>query len=405
MTTVPAPLRIAAFRWFFAARTASFLGSSMVPVALAFAVLDISASASALGIVLAARSIPMAAFMLVGGVVSDRLSRSQVLVVSNLLTGLTQGVAAWLLISGHAEVWSLAVVEAVNGTVAAFTFPATNSVVPMIVERSDLQQANAVLGFSRHGTYILGPSVAALLVVSVGSGWAIAVDAVSFLVAAACTTRLRLPRASTGPAESMLADLREGWSAFTGLTWVWVVVAAFGVMNMLESIGFLTLGPVVARDTVGERAWGLSLSVEAVGFLLMSVVLLKVTLRHPLRIGMVAVSAMVLPMAVLGLAPSVWLLVAVSLVSGAGIEVFSIGWSTAMQEHVPNEVLSRVTSYDALGSFVAIPAGQLLAGPLAALFGERAVMVGCSVALVVVVGLALCSRSVRDLEHAPVHAP
>ncbi|MGH3360064.1 MAG: MFS transporter, partial [Nocardioidaceae bacterium] len=167
---LPAPLLSARFRWFFAGRTLSFLGSGMTPVALAFAVLDLTGSAASLGVVLAARSIPMAGFMLLGGVVSDRFSRSQVLVVSNTLTGVSQATAATLLISGHAEVWSLAVIEAVNGVVVAFTFPAMQSVVPMVVERDALQQTNALLGFSRHGMFIVGPSLAGLFVVTIGSG-------------------------------------------------------------------------------------------------------------------------------------------------------------------------------------------------------------------------------------------
>lgn len=396
---LPEPLRSARFRWFFAGRTLSFLGSSMVSVALAFAVLDISGSPAALGTVLAARSIPLATFMLVGGVVSDRFSRSAVLVVSNTLSGVTQCAAAFLLVSGNAEIWTLAVIEAVNGTVVAFTFPAMSSIVPMVVERRILQQSNALLGFSRNGMFIIGPSVAALLVVTVGSGWAIAGDGVSYLVSAYCMGRLRLPSSVRLRATSMLHDLRVGWSAFTERTWLWVVVVAFGLLNMIHAGVIFTLGPVIAKRTFGEAGWGAVLSAQSVGFLLMSLVLMKVALRFPLRAGMIGMLSLAVPMLLLGLAPVLIPLVALSFVAGAGTEVFGIGWQTAMHEHVPNDVLSRVSAYDALGSIVAVPVGQLVAGPLAAVFGPREVAVVGGALYALIASATLLSSSVRGLEH------
>ena len=402
---VPQPLRSAQFRWFFAGRTLSFLGSAMAPVALAFAVLDLSSSAAALGIVLAARSIPMAALLLVGGVVSDRFSRSQILVVSNTLTGLSQGLAAFLLISGNAEVWSLAVIEAVNGVVVAFTFPAMQSVVPMIIDHDDLQQTNAILSFSRQGMFIVGPSLAGVCVVTVGSGWAIAVDAAAYTLSAFCMSRLRLRAVERDDEPSMLADLREGWSVFTSMQWVWVVVAAFGVLNMIHAGVIFTLGPVIAEDTIGEDAWGLVLSAESVGFLVTTLILMKMRLRYPLRAGMIGIATLALPMFALGLAPSTIPLVILMFVAGTGGEVFGIGWTTAMHENVPNELQSRLWSYDAFGSFVAIPVGQLLVGPLATLFSARAVAVGAAVVYLCVALGSLLSPQVRGLRRGVVVSP
>lgn len=395
----PAPLRSAAFRWFFAGRTMSFLGSAMTPVALAFAVLDLTGSAASLGIVLAARSIPMAGFMLVGGVVSDRFSRSQVLVVSNTLTGLSQATAATLLITGTAEVWSLAMIEAVNGVVVAFTFPAMQSVVPMVVERETLQQTNALLGFSRHGMFIVGPSLAGLFVVTVGSGWAIAIDAGLYLGSAFCMSRLHLAAVERDESGSMVSDLREGWSTFVSMQWVWVVVVAFGLLNMLHAGVIFTLGPVIAKDTIGEGAWGAILSAEAVGFLLTTLILMRLTLRYPLRAGMLGVLTLGFPMLVLGISPTVWPLVMLMFVAGVGGEVFGIGWTTAMHRHVPERLQSRLWSYDAFGSFVALPVGQLLAGPLAEVFGARSVATVGGIAYVTIALLTLLSRDVRRLSN------
>jgi MFS family permease len=397
-----APLRGAPFRWFFVGRAASLLGNAMAPIALAFAVLDLTGEASDLGLVLAARSIPMAGLMLVGGVIADRVSRSLVLQVSHLGAAVTQGAVAVLLISGGAELWMLIALEFANGTLFAFSFPALQGAIPQVTERRHLQQANAMLAFARNATMIVGPSIAGLLVVTVGSGWAIGYDAVSFVVAAYCMGRLRLPTLERAERTSMLHDLRVGWSEFTSRTWVWVVVVAFGVLNMIHAGVWFTLGPAVAKDTIGEGQWGLVISGEAVGFFVMSLILLRVSLRYPLRAGMIGVTALGLPMALLGLEPQVIALVATAFIAGAGGEVFGIGWQTAMHEHIPSDVLSRVWSYDAFGSFVALPVGQVLVGPLAALWGEREVVVG-GAAIYIALGFAtLLSKSVRNLERAVV---
>lgn len=401
------PLRHAAFRWFWAGRAVSLLGSGMAPVALAFAVLDVSDSAAVLGLVLAARSIPMVGFLLLGGVVADRFSRSTVLVWSHLTAAASQGAVALLVLTGTAEIWMIVVLEAVNGTVYAFTWPALQGTVPMLVRRESLQQANALLGFARQGAMVIGPSSAGVLVVTAGSGWALAVDALTWAVAAGCLSRLHLPAEERTASTSMLHDLRAGWGAFASRTWVWVVVAAFGAMNIVHAGAWLTLGPVIARDTIGADAWGLVLAAQGVGFLLMTLLLLRLTPRFPLRAGMIGMLGFAAPLLVLGISPGTVLLVATAALSGAGMELFGIGWETALQTHVPGELLGRVASYDALGSFVAIPVGQLLAGPLAAVVGTREVVVGGAVLYLLVVLAALGSRSVRDLEsvRAPAAQP
>ena len=110
-------------------------------------------------------------------------------------------------------------------------------------------------------------------------------------------------------------------------------------------------------------------------------------------------------MLMLGLYPQTIAVMAMALLAGAGVEVFGLGWNLAMQEHVPDEMLSRAYSYDALGSFVAIPVGQLLFGPLGAVFGiQRVILVG-GVVYVVVALLALISRSVRDLPRVSTTSP
>lgn len=396
-----APLRDQNFAWYYGARFASMLGSMMVSVALAFAVLEITDSATALGLVLAAHTIPMVVFLLFGGVIADRLPRALIMQVSGLLTAFTQGAVALLVITGTADLWMVIVLEAVNGTVSAVSFPAMAGLVPQLVPRQQLQQANVLLSMSRGGLAIVGPTVAALLVVGVGPGWALAVDACTWLLASALISRVVVPprkqRAADDPPSSMIHELREGWTVFVGHTWLWVVVVAFGVLNAVHSGAWFTLGPVLAKDTIGEKGWGYVLSAQSVGLLLMTVILLRVRFRHPLRAGMLGCAVFGAPLVMLGLDPHVLPLVAAAFLAGMGMEVFSLGWNLAMQENIDEEVLSRAYSYDALGSFVAMPVGQIIYGPLGAAFGYRNVLVASGIIYATVALATLASGSVRNL--------
>ena len=400
-----APLRNRNFGWYFASRFSNTLGSMMASIALTFAVLDLTDSASALGQVLAARTVPMVLFLLFGGVIADRFPRTLVLQLSNVLSALTQGMVAYLVITGQAELWMIIVLEVANGTVSAVSFPAMASMVPQLVRRDQLQSANALLSLSRGGLTIIGPTIGALLVVTVGAGWALAVDALTWLVAAVLMMPMKIPpRVRTAERTSTLHELREGWTLFRTTTWLWVVVLAFSALNMIHTGAWFTLGPAVAKGTIGEQGWGLVLSAESIGLVLMTVVLLRVKMRRPLLYGMVGCSLMSIPMIVLGIEPHLLLLIVCTFVAGAGIEVFSIAWNLAMQENIEDEMLSRAYSYDALGSFVAMPVGQLLYGPLGDAFGYREVLLWSGVAYAAVALLALTSRSVRTLERQPAES-
>jgi hypothetical protein len=393
-----APLREPNFRWYFAAQVVDGVGSYMAPVALAFAVLHVSDSPRALGAVLAANSIPLVVFLLVGGVIADRLPRLLVIRVGNLGAAATQGVVAALVLTGHAQLWMLIVLEACNGTLQAALFPALQGLFPQLVDKSQLQEANLLMSLSRGALRIVSPAIGAVLVVGVGPGWALAVDAVTWVVAAALLTRVRLPeRVRTTSGSSVLADLREGWDLFTGTTWFWLIVLIFGVLNAIQSGAWFTLGPVHAKATIGADGWGSLVSAESAGVLVMTLLLMRRRLARPLVSGLFGVTLLGLPMLAFGLTDHLALLLACSFAGGAGVQVFSLGWQLAMQENVPEAMLSRAYSYDALGSFVAIPVGQLAAGGFAAAFGLTHVLTAAGVLYLLLPALALGSASVRGL--------
>ena len=402
-----APLREPNFRYYYLSRLVNMIGNAMASLALAFAVLEVTDDdPAAVGYVLAAHTVPMVLLLLWGGVVADRFGRVAVLQFSNIASAVSQGIIAALVITGAAELWSLVVLSLVHGIVSGVGFPAMASMLPSVVAKEHLQPANALVSLARSGIVIIGPTLAALLVVSVGPGWALAVDAITWLVSGLLLGLVRLPavvRRSTGA--STFTELREGWSYVRRTQWLWVVVLGFSVLNAIHAGAWFTLGPARAKETIGEQGWGLVLSAEAVGLLLMTLVLLRVRLERPLLVGMIGIMALGLPIYMLGAHPHLLWLVLATFIAGAGTELFNMGWNLAMQEQVPDEMLSRAYSYDALGSFAAMPVGQVLFGPLAVAFGFTDVLVVSGAVYAVVCGLVLLSPEVRRLARAPQADP
>jgi MFS family permease len=401
-----APLRQRSFAWFFASRVVNLLGLTMAGVALSFAVLDLTGSAADLGMVLAAHTVPLVLFLLAGGVIADRWPRAVVVRVASLGTALAQGVVATLFLTGAATLPWVMALSAVTGTMSAVTFPALSAMTPQLVPRSALQQANALISLARGGMTVLGPTIGALLVVAVGPGWALAANALAWAVAAALLIPVSVPaRAATDTSSSHLAELREGWAVFRTTPWLWRVVLGFGVLNALHAGAWFTLGPAQARETIGEQGWGLVLSAESLGLVLMTLVLMRVPLQRPLLWGMGAIASFGLPLVLMGSDPVLPLLLAAAVVAGAGMEVFSMGWNLAMQENIEEHQLSRAYSYDALGSFAAMPLGQMLFGPLGEVVGYGPVLAGAGVVWVLVCGLVLTSSSVRRLPRRTAPTP
>lgn len=387
----------------FLGRLVSFLGNAMAPVALAFAVLDLTGSAGDLGLVLAARSLPTIVFLLAGGVWADRLPRHVILVVFSLVAAASQGLAAVLLLTGTAGVWQLAVLQAVNGLAAAFLFPASLGVVPQTVATGLIQPANALLRLAMNTANVLGAGLAGVVVAGFGAGWAIAFDAATFVAAAVCFGRLALPRTAAVPKAGMLRELRDGWREFRGRTWLWAIVVQFAFVNAAHSGGFLVLGPLEAkRDLGGATAWGLIVAAESAGFIAGGMFALWHRPRRPLLVATYGVLAGAPVLLALAAAAPVPVVAGAAFLAGVGFETFGVQWDTAVQHHVPAEALSRVYAYDAVGSLTFTPLGESLAGPAMAALGLGGAM-GLSAAVILAATLAVLP--VRDVRTLPRHLP
>lgn len=390
------------FRWYFLSRTVNQLGSMMTPVTLAFAVLHIDNSSEALGGVLAAQMGANVLCLLFGGVIADRFPRRAVMQLCYLAMVVIQGTMALSLATGWATVASMVVLGALSGGVSAFSMPAQQGLIPQLVPRESLQQADSLMAFVRNSCTFIGPILGTLLVVTAGPALAIALDACTFVVAATLLARVQLPPPARS-ATSILTELRDGWGEFVSRTWLWVIVLAFGVMNAIHVGGWVVVGPVVAKSdaSLGIRGWGVVVAAEAIGMLVMSLVLLRWRLRKPLVSGMLGMSLIAVPLVMLGVHPSTIALTVAAFVGGAGMQVFSTGWAVTIMEQIPAAVLSRVSSYDMLGSFVGIPVGTLLFGWLAGAIDVRTLMVLASACYAVIALATLAVPSVRHLRRLP----
>ncbi|UPL11429.1 MFS transporter [Microbacterium sufflavum] len=352
------------FRWFFLARAITMITGSMSSIALAFAVLEIDNDARSLSIVLAAFTVSNIVFVLFGGVIADRLPRALIIQSCYVVDILSIGAMAALLFTGTATVPLLAILSVVNGASTAFVLPAMQGIIPQLTTPEHLQQANAMLSFVRSAVTIGGPVIAGVVVAAAGPAWAMVVQAAGWLVAIPVLALVKLPPPAAEGGTTMFHDLRIGWHEFWSRSWLWTIVLAFMIMNAIHVGAWGVVGPYIAKndDRLGITGWGWVLSAEGVGVLLMTLLLMWVPLRRPLRYGMIGIAAFAIPLTVLGVHPGVVLLAMAAFLAGAGAEVFATGWNLAMMENVPGEKLSRVASYDMLGSFVVMPIGTLVYG-------------------------------------------
>ena len=398
------PLREREFRLLFLGRTISMAGSAMAPVALAFAVLNtLHGSATQLGIVLAARQIPTVLFLLFGGVVSDRLPRHRVMVMSNVASGASQAVAAALLLSGHASIAALAALAAVNGSSSAFFFPASTGIVPQTVPIPMLQQANATLRLSLNATNIVGASIGGLLVAATSPGWAIAFDAATYGVAALAIAAMNLPAGLRIEGSTVLDELRVGWRDFWSRPWLWAIVLQFGVVNAVENGAVQIFGPVVAKAHLGGAAgWGAVLTSTSVGLVLCGFLMLRWRPRRILFVATLAVFMLVLPLIALAIPVSLPLVMLAGFLAGFFVEIFGVLWDTAMQQEIPIDKLSRLSAYDALGSLVLTPIALAALGPIGGALGTRTTLFACAVLTIGATLPVLVVREVRTLERSAV---
>jgi MFS family permease len=364
-------LRQANFRLLFTARTISFFGSNLVPIAVAFAVLDLTGSATDVGIAFAARTLAQIATLLVGGVVADRLPRQRVMIGSELASMLVQVALAVLLLSGEATIWQLVGLQALGGAAFAFFTPASSGLVPQTVPPSLLQRANGLMSVARYSAYVFGAAAGGALVATIGSGWAIALDAATFGVSVVLLGAMRIPAAAaTMQAPNFVRELTDGWRAFTEHVWVWLITVWISLYFLISYAPFFVLGPYVAKQSMhGAAGWAVVLTGEAVGALSGAVAGGRVKLRRPLATIGLTFLVTGLQLVLLAAHAPLATIAAAAALAGFAFSFGSVVWETELQRTIEPAKLSRVSAYNWMGAMAFLPAGYAIAGPVAAAIG------------------------------------
>lgn len=395
-------LRIADFRTLLASRLVSNLGNGITPIALSFAVLDLpGGDGTSLSIVNAAHMVSLAAFMLVGGVVADRLGRCRTVGGTDILGAFVVGLGAVLIITGNANVPLLAANGFLLGALHAMWQPAFRGVMPQIVPRERLQAANAVNGVVANLTYVAGSALAGILVATIGSGWAIMIDACSFLVAGILVWRLRRLDRPVDTASSPLADLRAGWSEFVSRRWMVVTVAGFSAFFLSFEAFLGVIAPVQMKQSLGGAPdMALMMAGWGVGGFLGMILAVRLRPARPMRAAWAVMPVQAIWMLAVAVPLAPVLLFAAAVLSGAAIDLTFTFWGTVLQTQVPEEMVSRVGSFDSLGVALFGPLGLVIAGPLVDAHGASTVAVLAAVLALAASVVPLSNRGVRSVGRA-----
>ncbi|MFJ5773756.1 MFS transporter [Streptomyces sp. NPDC093094] len=382
-----------------AAAVVTNLGSHGALIAAAFAVLETGGDGGDVGLVAAARTLPLVLFLLIGGAVADRLPRHRVMVAANSLNCVSQGLFAVLVLTGEPRLWQMMLLTALGGTGQAFFSPAAEGMLMSSVDGEQASRAFAVFRMAMQGAAVGGAALGGAMVAVIGPGWVLAADAAAFAVAGAMRSFLDVghipPRE---PGGGLLADLREGWQEFAGRPWLWGIVVQFSIANAVVGAADAVYGPLVARDHLGGAGpWGLALGFFGAGTVAGALLMTRWKPRRLLLAGTLCVFPLALPSAALAVPVPVGVLCAVMFLTGVTLEVFGVSWMTALHQEIPENKLSRVSAYDWFGSVALVPLATALAGPAENAFGRTQALWGCAVSVVVVTALVLCVPEVRTL--------
>jgi MFS family permease len=391
------PLRLPAFRYLFAARAISYVGTYLAPIAVAFAVLHIGGGATALGLAFAAWTLAQVAMLAVGGVIGDRIPRRTVMIGSDIASTIVRTTMGLLLVSGHAQVWQLIALQACGGAAVAFYSPASYGLIREVVPEDQLQQANGLLAIARYASFPLGAAVGGSIIILVGTGPALLVDAGTYAASAILLSRIHVKSIAHAGA-GFIRELREGWSAFVEQTWVWVLVLYVSLYFLLTYAPFFVLGPYIANHSMdGARSWTPVVVGEGVGALLGGIAGLRWRPREPMvKTGLLLMFSAAQNL-VLAFRPETALLTVTAMGAGFAFALGSVVWDTTLQRKIAPEKLARVASYGWMGAMVFLPAGYALAGPIAMAIGLKTYLVIAAGWIVASTLFVIRLRAVREV--------
>ena len=408
------------FRLLLADRLLAPMAAAFSLVGVSFAVLAATHSTADLSYVIAAQAAPSLVFLLVGGVIADRIAPQLVIVAANVMVAAGEGAFGILVLTGHPSVWVMIALELLTGTGVALFYPASTALLPRLVPQEQMREASAISRLAMNAAMMAGAALAGASVAVFGAGWALAACGVGMLGTVPLLLSIKIapldrPGFADGArsgdparpgdrareaenAPSMLRELREGWSEFRSHTWLWSTVLQFTVVLAAWCGGFQVLGPAVAKAHLGgSAAWGLISAAEAAGLIAGGLVALRWQPGRPILFVVLSGAAIAISPLSLAMLLPLPLICVTAFVLGAAIEVMAVVWTVTMAAKIPADKLARVSAYDALGTTMGMPVGALIAGPLAAHIGVSATQYGAAGITLFASALTLIPRDVRTM--------
>jgi MFS family permease len=367
---------------FYFARFISNFGNGMSPIALAFGILHLpNGDANLLGLVLGSTTVAMLVMSPFGGVLADKFGRIKAVAFADLIASAGLFVQVAFFATGNVPLIVLLLVNINFGLMWGIFWPAMSGVLPALVPDEHLQKTNSVNNFFSNGAIILGAAVGGIIVAGWGSTWALAIDAATFTVGGLLLFSFRKVAPANNKTEnSMFDDLVHGWKIFLSYRWIVVGVFGFSFIVLAWAAGENVLGPLIAlKEFNGAKSWSLVLTFEGIGLVIGSIIGIKIKLKYPLRFLLLISFSISLYMWSMAKPQSIWFIAFCALLWGMTIDLWTTIWSTAMAREVPREALSRVSSFDAMGSMLLRPVGLAIAGPLSMAIGISTTLYGLAI--------------------------
>lgn len=386
---------------FYFARFISNFGNGMSPIALAFGILHLpNGDANLLGLVLGATTVAMLVMSPFGGVLADKFGRVRAVAFADLVAAAGLFVQVAYFATGNVPIIVLLIVNINFGLMWGIFWPAMSGVLPALVPDEDLQKTNAINNLFSNGAIILGAAVGGIIVAGWGSTWALAIDAATFVVGGILLFSFRHVSAKSAPTEnSMFDDLIHGWKIFISYRWIVIGVFGFSFIILAWAAGENVLGPLIALEEFnGAKSWSLVLTFEGIGLVIGSIIGIRMKFKYPLRFLLIISFSISLYMWSMARPQSIWFIAFCALLWGITIDLWTTIWATAMAREVPREALSRVSSFDAMGTMLLRPVGLAIAGPLSMAIGLSNTLYALAIFSAILILGMLATPTMRNMQ-------
>jgi len=374
----------------------------MGPIALAFGILGLpNGSANVLGLVLGTTTVLFLIMAPFGGVIADKYGRARMVGLTDMTAGLILFVQVAYFASGHVPIAVLLIVNGGFGILWGIFWPAFSGIMPAVLPEKGLQSGNAINSLVSNGGIILGAASAGILIDTFGPAITLGIDAASFLISGILIFSFRHTTPRTEHSENtMIDDLVHGWRVFLSFSWIVVIVLAFSFIVMCWAAVENVLGPLIAlKHFDGAKSWSYVITAESVGLIVGSLIAIKVRPKYPMRFLMLSSFTITFYIASLAKPQPLAVIMFGAFLFGITLDLWGTLWSTALQRKVPRDSLSRVSSFDALGSMMFRPIGLAIAAPLSTLLGiENFIYILAAITVFAIV-LPLFNSEVRNMSY------